>query len=222
MQQITGGHIERPDDDEEGGDCIIADPEYGYCNTGVLAAVNSIDGDLNDLQETVGKIADQIAELGGNFSDTGYIKDRIDELQKYLTTEIDGNFSDDIKIKEYTRLRKIISDLSAQFDNLKLVYDAMPSDSEYADYIIEEYKSAFTAENIDALSVYVVKKGIGDKVKITAEIKQMIDRYNMQQNLYTAVAEQIDAQTSGVGLLEPDPYLELLFEYIMNKLIRDV
>jgi hypothetical protein len=47
----------------------------------------------------------------------------------------------------------------------------MPSDSEYADYIMEEYKSAFTAENIDALSTYVIKKGIGDKAKITAEIK---------------------------------------------------
>ena len=98
----------------------------------------------------------------------------------------------------------------------------MPSDSEYADYIIEEYKPAFTAENIDALSAYVVKKGIGDKVKIMAEIKQMIDQYNMQQNLYMVVARQIDAQISGVGLLEPDPYLELLFEYTINKLIRDV
>jgi hypothetical protein len=50
----------------------------------------------------------------------------------------------------------------------------------------------------------------------------MIDRYNMQQNLYTAIAEQIDALISGVGMIEPDPYLELLLDYMMKKLIADV
>jgi hypothetical protein len=31
----------------------------------------------------------------------------------------------------------------------------------------------------------------------------------MQQNLYTAIAEQINMQVTDVGMLEPDPYLEL-------------
>ena len=98
----------------------------------------------------------------------------------------------------------------------------MPQNSEYADYIIEEYKSAFTIENIDSLSTYTVKKGIGDKVDIMAEIRQMIDTYNMQQNLYTAIAEQIDTRISDIGMIEPDPYLDLLLEYMMKKLVADV
>ena len=97
----------------------------------------------------------------------------------------------------------------------------MPQNSEYADYIMEEYKSAFTAENIDALSDYVVKKGISDKMQISAEIKQMINIYNMQQSVYNVMAEQIDAQIS-VSMLEPDQYLELLLDYMMKKLIADI
>ena len=192
MDQVTDGHVENGGSDSSeseegeeyedygGEDCYIADPVYGYMNAGVLASVNSIRSDLNNLGDTIGNIGEQIDDIGGSFSASGNIKEQLDNLLKYIGTEIDGNFADDPKIKEYTRLRKIISGLSAQFDNLKLVYDAMPSDSEYSNYIVEEYKSAFTTENIDALSAYVVKKGIGDKVKIIAEIKQMIDQYNIQ------------------------------------------
>ena len=50
MSQITDGHVEV---DEDSGDCYIADPVYGYANTGVLAAVNSIEGDINELRETI-------------------------------------------------------------------------------------------------------------------------------------------------------------------------
>ena len=220
MHQVTSALIVTnvADDEQSGteyyGDCELDEStiEYGYCNPGVEAALNSIQAAMTELEKSYRGVVSSLVQLGYEFDASGYIGDNINDLLRYLASELNENFSLDPVVGELLSCRNTLIVYRSQFSAIEHEYQTLGE--------FEGYRQELTYENIDTFRRITQDIDSKRQAELLDQVNDAISEYYTIQAAYNVLAGEIHGE---IPTYYPQAtHLELELEDMWGALLGDI